>query len=574
LWGLIPLAIVWWVAILAEHDGIEADLKARAQSALAANKLDWAAVHATGRDLLVTGSAADPKEQQDAAAIASQVWGVRVVDNRSGLVERALSTVWTAARGAKGIELSGTIPSQAARQAVLANVRTALPDQPVDDALRVARGVENAEQWLAGIKFALAQLAQLKSGRVEIVDGGLVVEGEAKDPSAYVALRTALAGGLPPGLALKSDNVTPAVVKPYAWAAALKGGRLELSGYAPSERQRDSVVALAKSVWPADNVVDRMSIAAGEPKGWQGAVGAMLAYLARMVEGRAELSDQDVRVSGLVDERSKADQIRAWLTSEMPATFKVAHNIELDPQAVAAEAARRSREAAAAADAIAEAARQAAAQEEAAREKAAAEEAAKRAATAEAERQKAAAATEADRQKAVAAAEAAKKLAEAEAAKAKAAEEAARAKAAEDAAKTKGAAADSTRQPPERAVVDRCQDLLSKAVRQGTINFKRASADIEPASHPTLNELARIATQCPDIEIDVIGHTDSEGTAERNQRLSERRASTVANYLADAGVARDRLHPIGFGDSQPIAPNDSAENMAKNRRIEFVVRAN
>ena len=64
----------------------------------------------------------------------------------------------------------------------------------------------------------------------------------------------------------------------------------------------------------------------------------------------------------------------------------------------------------------------------------------------------------------------------------------------------------------------------------------------------------------------------SEGSAELNQQLSVRRAQSVVTYLAKAGVESTRLQPVGYGATRPVAPNDTDENMAKNRRIEFTVR--
>ena len=106
-------------------------------------------------------------------------------------------------------------------------------------------------------------------------------------------------------------------------------------------------------------------------------------------------------------------------------------------------------------------------------------------------------------------------------------------------------------------------------MREGVINFKRASAEIEPTSFATLNKLAEVAGKCPDVAIDVEGHTDAEGTQERNQALSDRRARSVSDYLIRAGVVASRLNPIGYGQTRNIAPNDTPENRAKNRRIEF-----
>jgi outer membrane protein OmpA-like peptidoglycan-associated protein len=72
----------------------------------------------------------------------------------------------------------------------------------------------------------------------------------------------------------------------------------------------------------------------------------------------------------------------------------------------------------------------------------------------------------------------------------------------------------------------------------------------------------------------VQGHTDSTGSTSYNQRLSERRAGSVANYLEDLGVRGSRIDAIGYGESRPKASNSSSSGRQRNRRVEIFVRAN
>ena len=74
------------------------------------------------------------------------------------------------------------------------------------------------------------------------------------------------------------------------------------------------------------------------------------------------------------------------------------------------------------------------------------------------------------------------------------------------------------------------------------------------------------------VRIEIEGHTDAEGTPERNARLADRRARAVADYLVKAGVEAGKLVAVGYGETRPVAPNDTPENRARNRRIEFTVR--
>jgi outer membrane protein OmpA-like peptidoglycan-associated protein len=71
--------------------------------------------------------------------------------------------------------------------------------------------------------------------------------------------------------------------------------------------------------------------------------------------------------------------------------------------------------------------------------------------------------------------------------------------------------------------------------------------------------------------IDINGHTDSTGSQQHNQALSERRAASVANYLGARGVDQRRISTLGFGPSQPIASNATPDGRAQNRRVEVLI---
>jgi outer membrane protein OmpA-like peptidoglycan-associated protein len=89
-----------------------------------------------------------------------------------------------------------------------------------------------------------------------------------------------------------------------------------------------------------------------------------------------------------------------------------------------------------------------------------------------------------------------------------------------------------------------------------------------------LNTLKDILVKYPETNITVIGHTDSKGSDDYNQSLSERRASAVTNYLSTNGIANSRLTAIGKGELDPIASNDTEDSSSLNRRVEFVITAN
>ena len=129
--------------------------------------------------------------------------------------------------------------------------------------------------------------------------------------------------------------------------------------------------------------------------------------------------------------------------------------------------------------------------------------------------------------------------------------------------------------PPPEAVVKAkaCEDQMGSVARAGLIQFRLASAELDSASFETLDKLAEAAKSCPDMHIEVGGHASSEGGAEINQQLSLRRAQSVVDLSGRARAwMRRSSSRSGSARRGPIAPNDSSENMAKNRRIEFTVR--
>jgi OmpA-OmpF porin, OOP family len=119
--------------------------------------------------------------------------------------------------------------------------------------------------------------------------------------------------------------------------------------------------------------------------------------------------------------------------------------------------------------------------------------------------------------------------------------------------------------------LEACKGRFEILSRSGNIYFGAGSARLDPRSAPLLDSLADIIRRCDGLRIEVSGHTDSDGSATTNQRLSEQRARAVARYLQSSGIAEDRLVVVGHGEDRPVVANDTAENKARNRRIEFAV---
>ncbi|WP_171133122.1 MULTISPECIES: OmpA family protein [unclassified Ruegeria] len=132
---------------------------------------------------------------------------------------------------------------------------------------------------------------------------------------------------------------------------------------------------------------------------------------------------------------------------------------------------------------------------------------------------------------------------------------------------TPGAAALETKGDLDREACEGRMEILS---RTGNIYFNSGSARLSDASIPLLTNLHDIVSRCPDLTIEIGGHTDSDGSDAANRALSERRAQAVNTYLVNQGIAPERLVTVGYGESRPVVSNDTVEGKRRNRRIEFV----
>jgi OOP family OmpA-OmpF porin len=118
----------------------------------------------------------------------------------------------------------------------------------------------------------------------------------------------------------------------------------------------------------------------------------------------------------------------------------------------------------------------------------------------------------------------------------------------------------------------RVEISADKIVITEKIQFDFDAATIKPESHPLLDEIANVIKANPRLrKISIEGHTDSDGVAAYNLKLSRERATSVQRYLTGHGVAAERLSSTGFGADKPIANNDTAEGKEQNRRVEFLI---
>ncbi len=132
----------------------------------------------------------------------------------------------------------------------------------------------------------------------------------------------------------------------------------------------------------------------------------------------------------------------------------------------------------------------------------------------------------------------------------------------------------------EEALRDELAQSGVRVVREGNnirlvmpnqITFAVNQYQVKQAFHGTLSSVAKVLDEFDETQLHIAGHTDSSGSDAYNQKLSEQRAQSVANLLIHNGVASARLSTRGFGESQPIADNNTTDGKAQNRRVELLI---
>jgi len=111
----------------------------------------------------------------------------------------------------------------------------------------------------------------------------------------------------------------------------------------------------------------------------------------------------------------------------------------------------------------------------------------------------------------------------------------------------------------------------SKVFTLDNVYFDVDKATIKKESYKQLDELVNLLKLKKNMEIEIAGHTDNSGRKEYNMELSQKRAEAVKQYLIKKGISANRIKAVGYGDTQPIATNDTPQGRAKNRRIEVRV---
>ena len=500
--------------------------------------------------------------------------------------------------GQKVVALEGEVPDRETLTVLLDAATKQFPKAQIDNRMTIASGY--SAKWSKVAATAIKLLGLLRSGDASLSGQELVINGTARDTATATAIKDQLSHNLPKGYAGRDFVEVRSDAMIWAEDEAKRKEQSELAARRKVQeeaRRKAEEEARRKAEEEARRKADEDARRKADEEASRQKAEEEAQKQARLdAERRQALADAAAR--------RKADEQAATLRKAEQEADRVRAEIEAKQREVEAEDARR--KAKHEADRIRaeqDAARRLAEIEDA-RQQAEEAAAARRRAEAEAARRKAEA--EAARRK-VEQEAAARRQAEAKAARLKAEVEANRRAAEEAQAREAGepepgseTPSEATTQPSDELQVARregtgdmpkpqtqsgspkgytpsqeaidCQIRLSRAARRGIILFEYAKADLSRPSYQTLDLIADIAKSCPNVKLNVEGHTDSVGAPSDNRELSMRRSEAVVRYLTDAGIPPDQLKAVGYGEERPIAPNSSSSNRAKNRRIEFTLR--
>lgn len=442
------------VAWMLSFGPIAEDVSGRAASALTADGQPWAKVAIDGRDVTLTGVAPSDAAVKLAVASADRVFGVRVVDAQVTVVPFADPYLFALGRDGDRVTLTGSVPSEDARAALLAWARKVMPSATIDDRTVVARGAP--AHFAAAAAFAVGQLADLKNGAIEVAPAGYAISGHPKDWATYGRLEEALKSALPAGLKVTADKLVPPIPVPYRFGLASAAGKATIDGHLPDAATKAKVMEALRARF-AGGVTDHVEVVPGAPVGFAEAILALVPGLSRLSDGGFELSGSTVAIKGGVLTQAIGRQVLDRLKGLLPAGF------------------------------------------------------------------------------------------------------------------TLSATGPTVLPPPAQVDAATCQALLARVQTGDKILFETGRAALDQRSIAVLDALVGGSLACLSARITVEGHTDSDGDPASNQALSEARAAAVVDYLAAAGIDRHRLVAVGYGETRPIAANDTADGKQMNRRIDFRV---
>jgi OmpA-OmpF porin, OOP family len=221
-----------------------------------------------------------------------------------------------AVRDGERIGLSGFVAREETRNALLEEVKQAVPNAVVTDELKTSDAMSPRLDEAAA--FAVRQLARLPAAAVTVGEDAITIAGQTPDLETYNAL--AAAAQTPDGFRLDTTGLIPPVVRPYSWSAISSDAAIALAGHVPSEAARQAIGAAAREAFPDKLFVERLQPASGLPQevDFEGAARFALAQLSQLRHGTAELVDARLSLRGDVTDKETLAGVRRALQAGLP----------------------------------------------------------------------------------------------------------------------------------------------------------------------------------------------------------------------------------------------------------------
>ena len=566
---------------------IEVASKGAVLNALDRDGLTWAEVDTSGLQVFLIGTAPDEATRFEALTAAGRVVdAARVIDNMlvqepDGIAPPRFSI--EVLRNDSGISVIGLVPADTDRADLIARFDALAPDDQVSDLLEAA-SFPAPEGWDDALRYATWALERMPRAKISVEAGRVAVKAAAEDAEAARLLETELSRRAPEGVRLALDIDAPRpVIQPYSLRLRLEDGQLRLDACsADSEAARDRILRAAV----AAGVEGKSSCALGlgaPTRRWAEAAEKGIAALAGLGGGTLEFTNADVALTAAEGtDQALFDRVAGELQATLPPVFALTATLPQPQEAadvpaefsatlspggelqmrgrVPAGAARTTVESFARArfgsDNVYMAARSA--------ENLPADWSVRVLAALEA-----LASLDSG---AVTLGETAITLKGRTGRQETRAEIAAllRAKLGDEAAialdVTYDERLDATLGIP---TPEECEGRIVEIIGDRKITFEPGSATLDASAKDILDEVSELLKLCGDIPLEIGGHTDSQGREAMNEELSRDRAQAVLDALQNRQVLVASYAVRGYGESRPIADNDTEEGREANRRIEF-----
>jgi OOP family OmpA-OmpF porin len=485
---------------------------------------------------------------------------------------------WLAEKQDGDFTLTGFAPSAMARGELVNALTVVQPNANIDNQLEIAGGAPEA--YGAGTAYALDLLADLEPGSATLEGNRFSVSGVASSVEAYERL-VGKRGSLPEGLELDAFSIEPATVEPYGFALEIAGANATLSGFAPSADLKAAAETATNGALRFSEISNGLKIAAGLPGNidYDATMSFAADQLSKMTAGRFAVENDELSISGAARSDAEFDSIQSALADNLPAGLTIVmQEITLpviDPYVWSAE--RRG-------DTVSLAGYGPSSQDIEGISASATSRFS--GLTVKNEIQRAGGAPRGFDSAVSVALSILGRMKEGRA-KLTGTELTVTGETFTQALRDTLTTRVENGLPPgftgsaaitapvlEPVAPNRCGPLVAARMDGAKIQFESAKSVIREESFGLLDEITGIVLRCPETRLEVNGHTDSDGRDTYNQRLSEARANAVRTYLIEGGVDALRVRARGFGETEPIADNETDEGKALNRRIEFEVIEN